>query len=71
MHISDEERSCFRILPFHVYFNGGLEDTYAFLNEGSSVTLMEQTFFNKQELKGKSEPLELRWTSNITRSDDD
>ncbi|XP_073835837.1 uncharacterized protein [Musca autumnalis] len=32
---------------------------------------MEKEFFNKLGIKGKKEPLELRWTGNTTRSEDD
>ncbi|XP_075145994.1 uncharacterized protein LOC142220640 [Haematobia irritans] len=37
----------------------------------SSVTLMEHEFYNQLGLKGESEPLELKWTGNTTRSEDD
>ncbi|XP_073821618.1 uncharacterized protein [Musca autumnalis] len=68
---SDKEKTCFRILPIRVFYDGGSVTTFAFLDEGSSVTLMEKEFFNKLGIKGKKEPLELRWTGNTTRSEDD
>ncbi|XP_073821661.1 uncharacterized protein [Musca autumnalis] len=68
---SDKEKTCFRILPIRVFYDFGSVTTFAFLDEGSSVTLMEKEFFNKLGIKGKKEPLELRWTGNTTRSEDD
>ncbi|XP_075167653.1 uncharacterized protein LOC142239764 [Haematobia irritans] len=68
---SDNQNPYFRILPIKIYFNGGSVNTFAFLDEGSSVTLMEHEFYNQLGLKGESEPLELKWTGNTTRSEDD
>ena len=46
--------------------NGYLK-TYAFLNEGSSVTLIEKEVFDLLGINGVSEPLCLRWTGDTTR----
>ncbi|XP_065355454.1 uncharacterized protein LOC135949918 [Calliphora vicina] len=66
-----QDKQCFRILPIRLYWNGGSLTTFAFLDEGSSVTLIEQSLFDKLGLTGKQEPLELRWTSDTTRSEND
>ncbi|XP_065356442.1 uncharacterized protein LOC135950842 [Calliphora vicina] len=64
-----QDKQCFRILPIRLYWNGGSLTTFAFLDEGSSVTLIEQSLFDKLGLTGKQEPLELRWTGDTTRSE--
>ncbi|XP_065365528.1 uncharacterized protein LOC135958553 [Calliphora vicina] len=66
-----QDTQCFRILPIRLYWNGGSLTTFAFLDEGSSVTLIEQSLFDKLGLTGKQEPLELRWTGDTTRSEND
>lgn len=63
----NQNKLCFRILPICIYGKSGSLKTFAFLDEGSSVTLMEQSLFEKLGLTGKDEPLELRWTGDTTR----
>uniref|UniRef100_A0A182W696 Peptidase aspartic putative domain-containing protein n=1 Tax=Anopheles minimus TaxID=112268 RepID=A0A182W696_9DIPT len=61
----------FRIVPVTVH-NGGLSiDTFAFLDEGSSLTLVEAGLASKLKLNGTVEPLVLRWTANVTRKEEE
>uniref|UniRef100_A0A182XPD6 Peptidase aspartic putative domain-containing protein n=1 Tax=Anopheles quadriannulatus TaxID=34691 RepID=A0A182XPD6_ANOQN len=41
----------------------------AFLDEGSSLTLVETVLAQRLGLKGNPDPMELHWTSNVTRKE--
>lgn len=45
--------------------------TFAFLDEGSSMTLLEEGLATDLRLSGTKERLGLRWTSNMTRTERD
>ncbi|XP_055618958.1 uncharacterized protein LOC129764157 [Toxorhynchites rutilus septentrionalis] len=57
----------FRIVPVTLYGNGGAVNTYAFLDEGSSLTLVENEITEQLGVSGIVQPLCLRWTGNTTR----
>ncbi|XP_036346930.1 uncharacterized protein LOC118756269, partial [Rhagoletis pomonella] len=59
----------FRIIPVKLYSHNKVIETFAFLDEGSAVTLMEKSVFEQMELKGVQEPLCLRWTGDTTRTE--
>ncbi|XP_058811166.1 uncharacterized protein LOC131676054 [Topomyia yanbarensis] len=42
---------------------------FAFIDEGSSLTLLEKTVAEQLGVTGQSEPLTLRWTGNVTREE--
>ena len=54
----------FRILPIRLYKRNGYISTYAFLDEGSSVPLIEKEVFDLLDLDGEQQSLCLRWTDN-------
>ncbi|XP_062540907.1 uncharacterized protein LOC134208955 [Armigeres subalbatus] len=59
----------FRVVPVTLT-NGTCElATYAFLDEGSSKTLLEKSVATKLGLKGAVRPLDLTWTSGVTRTE--
>ncbi|XP_072375544.1 uncharacterized protein [Diabrotica undecimpunctata] len=72
---ADEESNAhqgtrFRILPV-VLRNGSREvTTFAFLDEGSSVTLLEESVAKKLNIMGNPEQLCLKWTGNQQRLED-
>ncbi|XP_072392451.1 uncharacterized protein [Diabrotica undecimpunctata] len=72
---ADEESNAhqgtrFRILPV-VLRNGSREvTTFAFLDEGSSVTLLEESIAKKLNIMGNPEQLCLKWTGNQQRLED-
>ncbi|XP_036347068.1 uncharacterized protein LOC118756408 [Rhagoletis pomonella] len=66
-HNSGEARPLFRIVPVRLYWGDNFIDIHAFLDEGSSVTLIERTVFDQLGVKGERGPLCLRWTGNTTR----
>lgn len=60
----------FRIIPVELRNNNITVQTYAFLDDGSSVTLMEQSIADQLNLEGIKRPLCLNWTSNTTRREE-
>ncbi|XP_053968959.1 uncharacterized protein LOC128870369 [Anastrepha ludens] len=63
----EEMQPLFRIVPIRIYSKNKVLNIFAFLDEGSSVTLMEKRIFDELGLKGEQDPLCLRWTGNPTR----
>lgn len=57
----------FRIIPVSLYGSAGRVDTFAFLDEGSQLTLNENNLVTQLGLKGTLYPLCLRWTGNTSR----
>lgn len=73
-HSSEDLRSVgtyFKILPVNLYGPLGTLATFAFLDEGSNVTLLEQSVAGKLGLKGRSEPLRLHWTGDTMKTETD
>lgn len=57
----------YRIAPITLHGNGKFFDTYAFLDEGSALTLLDDDVAKFLDLSGELSPLCLRWTGNVTR----
>ncbi|XP_055633594.1 uncharacterized protein LOC129773943 [Toxorhynchites rutilus septentrionalis] len=57
----------FRIVPVTLYGTTGWINTFAFLDEGSSLTLIEGELVTQLGISGSSQPLCLRWTGNTSR----
>ncbi|XP_062538743.1 uncharacterized protein LOC134207018 [Armigeres subalbatus] len=57
----------FRIIPVTVHGSKGSIDTFAFLDEGSDLTLVESDLVTSLGVKGNTLPLCLRWTGNTSR----
>lgn len=51
---NNQDKPCFRILLVRIHSNNNSFNTFAFLDEGSSVTLMEQHVFDMLNLNGKN-----------------
>ncbi|XP_053691610.1 uncharacterized protein LOC128740123 [Sabethes cyaneus] len=58
----------FKILPVTLYGKNKSVDTYAFLDDGSSVTLVEETIADALGVEGKMQSLCIQWTSGINKS---
>ncbi|XP_053699091.1 uncharacterized protein LOC128746066 [Sabethes cyaneus] len=70
-HRDNQSETMFRILPVTLHGNGRSVDTFAFIDEGSSVTLMEKWIADTLDIKGVRKRLCLSWTGNVTRDEED
>lgn len=59
----------FRVIPVVIYGLSSSIKTFAFLDEGSSRTLLDDDIAKQLNLKGPLEPLHLKWTGDITREE--
>ncbi|XP_055585027.1 uncharacterized protein LOC129737887 [Uranotaenia lowii] len=66
-HRTNEAATIFRLLPVTVYGPKCAVETYAFVDEGSSLTLVENDLVNELGLRGSLQPLCLQWTGNTSR----
>ncbi|XP_055628890.1 uncharacterized protein LOC129770218 [Toxorhynchites rutilus septentrionalis] len=67
MHRGGSNSVLFQYIPIILY-NQGIEiRTYAFLDSGSSLTLMEEGLAKQLQLSGEKYPLCLRWTADTCR----
>lgn len=57
----------FRMVPVTLYAGSERIDTLAFLDEGSSNTLIEESVANRLKLRGEVEPLVMSWTNDVKR----
>src|SRR5277367_3568422 len=64
---SEPKEVLLKILPVQVSGPKGSVQTYALLDEGSTVTLMSEETANKIGVKGKVESLTLNWTDGRTK----
>ncbi|XP_075150403.1 uncharacterized protein LOC142224509 [Haematobia irritans] len=64
--------SLFKIIPITIYGNKNKSiKTFAFIDEGSSTSLMEQNIVKELNLSSVPEPLCLKWTGDVERSEED
>lgn len=61
----------FRIIPVNIHSQNKIKKVFAFLDEGSSVTLIEKGTFEELGLEGERDPLCLKWTGDTTRMESD
>lgn len=61
----------FRIVPVTLHGRTKSINTFGFLDEGSSLTMIEKDAANELELEGAPENLCLRWTADTTRKEND
>lgn len=59
----------FRIIPVTLYANNRSTDTFAFLDDGSSKTLVEESIVRELDVEGDAQPLCLQWTAGVTRTE--
>lgn len=71
-HCGKDQNILFRILPNTVFGKDNKSiRTYAFIDEGSSITLMDHEIAEELNLSGKSEPLCLKWTGDMRTTEND
>lgn len=58
----EREGVLFKILPVKLYGEKSAVSTFAFIDEGSSVTLIDESISFKLGLKGESHPMCIYWT---------
>ncbi|XP_062704660.1 uncharacterized protein LOC134286963 [Aedes albopictus] len=71
-HLSESvgsEGPLFRIIPVTLYGKDCKVSVYAFVDEGSKITLLEDAVADQLGLAGPTESLNLQWTGNIKRSE--
>ncbi|XP_061496453.1 uncharacterized protein LOC133390956 [Anopheles gambiae] len=66
-YVLSSSKALFRIVPVTVYGPAATVTTFAFLDEGSSMTLVDDDLAEQLGVEGKVEPLCIRWTGNTTR----
>ncbi|XP_055847134.1 uncharacterized protein LOC129912762 [Episyrphus balteatus] len=70
-HVSADVNIIFKIVPIRIYGKDDLfVDTYAFLDDGSSLSMVEEELFNELGLDGHPEQLTLQWTKGVSRLED-
>ncbi|XP_055585158.1 uncharacterized protein LOC129738007 [Uranotaenia lowii] len=66
-HHSVQMPTLFRIVPVTVHGKNRSIETFAMLDEGSAVTLMDNALFEELGTIGVADPLCLLWTDNVSR----
>lgn len=61
----------FRLIPVTIYNGKIAVNTVAFIDEGSSYTLVETSLVNQLNLKGRTQPLRVTWTAGVSRVEKD
>ncbi|XP_062704316.1 uncharacterized protein LOC134286681 [Aedes albopictus] len=70
-HHSVTSCALMRYLPVTLHYNGNSVEVFAFLDDGSSSTMMEAEVAKQLGAAGPAEPLCLGWTGDITRIEKD
>lgn len=66
---NSEALPLFRIQPVVLFANGLSLTVFAFIDEGSSLTLLEADIAEQLGVCGPKEPLTLLWTGNVSREE--
>lgn len=70
-HIRVPSSIMFRMVPVTLHCGTKNVTTLAFLDEGSSITLIERSLTNRLYAEGIKWPLTIKWTANVTREEPD
>ncbi|XP_017466482.1 PREDICTED: LOW QUALITY PROTEIN: uncharacterized protein LOC108359238 [Rhagoletis zephyria] len=71
MHSSGRSNTLFRVLPVVLHSGRCRVPTYAFIDDGSSLTLIDEELLKKLNVTGTPQPLCLRWTGDTHRYEDE
>lgn len=69
IHNDVSTKTLFKVIPVNLFGKNRTISTYAFLDEGSSVTLLDHSIATELQLTGSVHPLCIRWTNNHTVTD--
>lgn len=67
IHRQQEQALLFRIVPVILSGPRASIETYAFLDDGSDLSLVESSLVEQLGIDGWTKPLCLKWTGNVTR----
>uniref|UniRef100_A0A336M4E2 CSON011956 protein n=1 Tax=Culicoides sonorensis TaxID=179676 RepID=A0A336M4E2_CULSO len=67
MHQQHTDSMLFRIIPVTLKNGSNSVNTFAFIDDGSSVTLIDQKLVTELQANGPTKPLCLQWTNNEKR----
>ncbi|XP_055623226.1 uncharacterized protein LOC129766664 [Toxorhynchites rutilus septentrionalis] len=67
LHHLSHESTLFRVIPIRLYGRSRSVETFAFLDDGSSITMMEQELADQLAERGKPNQLCLQWTGGVTK----
>ncbi|XP_055622986.1 uncharacterized protein LOC129766479 [Toxorhynchites rutilus septentrionalis] len=70
VHQQRQSSILFRVIPVVLYGKRSRVDTFAFLDEGSSVSLIDKDLIDQLGIEGEDQPLCLQWTSNVNRHEE-
>ncbi|XP_055605098.1 uncharacterized protein LOC129753322 [Uranotaenia lowii] len=68
-HSASEVPFLFRILPITVHGNGNSKEVFAFIDEGSALTLVEEALVKELGIEGTPRELCLQWTGKVSRTE--
>ncbi|XP_058828497.1 uncharacterized protein LOC131688312 [Topomyia yanbarensis] len=68
-HSNPSQSLFFRIVPVTLQGQGEAIETFAFLDDGSSLTLIEEGLVQQLGIDGTAQPLCLKWTGNMSRTE--
>uniref|UniRef100_A0A182PWL6 Integrase catalytic domain-containing protein n=1 Tax=Anopheles epiroticus TaxID=199890 RepID=A0A182PWL6_9DIPT len=63
-HLDTCQECLFRMVPVTLHHKNNHVDTYAFIDEGSTLTMIEKHLAEELGVHGYREPLDLLWTGN-------
>ncbi|XP_049294184.1 uncharacterized protein LOC125769493 [Anopheles funestus] len=69
-HRDTRKETIFRVVAVTLRAGDITYDTTAFLDEGSSVTMLEDGVADKLQVKGDHEPFTISWTAEMTRREE-
>ncbi|XP_053691672.1 uncharacterized protein LOC128740170 [Sabethes cyaneus] len=67
VHDSEQQPVIFRVVPIRIYNGNRFLDVVAFLDEGSSYSLMDSSVAKKLKLSGAWKPILIKWTAGMSR----
>ncbi|KAL7742127.1 hypothetical protein ACLKA6_018370 [Drosophila palustris] len=66
---SSTTETFFRIVPVTLHGKSKSIDVYAFMDDGSTLTLMEESVANELDERGTASPLCIAWTGEVRRNE--